>query len=285
MRKDEIKWSLSSILELSKLQKKLILSAIEALKVWGTLVYSTCTMTPEEDEEVLDYALQELWDAIEIVPWELPWLVSHNWQTAWQWTDYNKQVHNAQKIWPHTNDTEGFFVAKIIKKSATQIYETKPYYTAKTDEVVLKWKELKALFSHIQKRFDITTDIFKENLIVRKWNHLEIRTKQSKQFSQYAMIQNIWIPFWELIDNNFYFSFYAAQLFWKYAQNNIVELQNIEEAELFRTWKDLHIKEEQCQNCSSGQVIIRFENIILWASLLQDKLKLKNQVPRETIKI
>jgi len=59
MRKGKIKWSLDVIHELSSLQKRLISSALQALKIGGELVYSTCTMTPEEDELILDYIKKE----------------------------------------------------------------------------------------------------------------------------------------------------------------------------------------------------------------------------------
>ena len=285
MRKSEVKWSIEVIHDLAKLQKKLILSAIEALKVWGTLVYSTCTMTPEEDEAVLSYAKEALWDAIEIVSWTLPWLNSTTWVTHWQWSDYQKEVQNSQKIWPHINDTEGFFISKIIKKSPTNIYESLPYYQAKKDEVILKGKELKALYSQVSKRFWIDKNVFSDKHIVKKWNELEIRTKQAKQFSNYAMIQNMGIPLGTIIDNIFSFSFYAAQVFWEKASKNYIELQTPEEAENFRIWKDIKLTVHQCTESTPWQVIVRYDNIILGSSLLKKDLTLKNQVPRETIKI
>jgi len=284
-RKSEVKWSIEVIHDLAKLQKKLILSAIEALKVWGTLVYSTCTMTPEEDEAVLSYAKEALWDAIEIVSWTLPWLNSTTWVTHWQWSDYEKEVQNSQKIWPHINDTEGFFISKIIKKSPTNIYESLPYYQAKKDEVILKGKELKALYSQVSKRFWIDKNVFSDKHIVKKWNELEIRTKQAKQFSNYAMIQNMGIPLGTIIDNIFSFSFYAAQVFWEKASKNYIELQTPEEAENFRIWKDIKLTVHQCTESTPWQVIVRYDNIILGSSLLKKDLTLKNQVPRETIKI
>ena len=285
MRKDEVRWSMSVIEDLAKLQKRLIASAIEALKVWGTLVYSTCTMTPEEDEAVLHYAKEEFGDAIEIVPWELYWLESTPWMTEWQWTQYHDECKNSQKIWPHINDTEGFFIAKIIKNSPTQAFESLTYYEKKNEEIVLKWKELKASFGQINKRFWIDKELFLDTLIIKKWVDIEIRSKKSKAFSSLPMIQNMGIPFWEIQSNIFSFSFFSAQLFWKHASQNILELQDQEQAELFRTGKDIELKKEQFTHCSLGQVIIKYDGIILWASLLQKSGKLKNQVPRETIKI
>jgi 16S rRNA C967 or C1407 C5-methylase (RsmB/RsmF family) len=113
MRKDKFKWSLDIIDKLSTLQMKMILSALLSLKVWWELVYSTCTMTPEEDELIVDFVLNNFWDSIEIVDWNIEWLKTTPWITSWQWDELNKNCSKSKKIWPHHNDTEWFFYSKI----------------------------------------------------------------------------------------------------------------------------------------------------------------------------
>jgi 16S rRNA (cytosine1407-C5)-methyltransferase len=51
-------WSVAHIRRLASLQKQLILQAFQLLKPGGTLVYSTCTLAPEEDEMVIDWLLR-----------------------------------------------------------------------------------------------------------------------------------------------------------------------------------------------------------------------------------
>ncbi|MBP3201882.1 MAG: hypothetical protein J6M39_09575 [Lachnospiraceae bacterium] len=55
-------WSIELIKSCSKTQKKLIESAYHMLKSGGTLIYSTCTFSKEEDEEVIDYILNKYQD-------------------------------------------------------------------------------------------------------------------------------------------------------------------------------------------------------------------------------
>ena len=105
-------WNIKSIEFLSKLQKSLIASAIDSLKPDGILVYSTCTHAPEEDEEVLDFALKNFNVKIEKI--ELPLKTSEG-ITEWQGKKYSEQVKLAHRIYPHLSNTEGFFIAKLRK--------------------------------------------------------------------------------------------------------------------------------------------------------------------------
>ncbi|MDB5185824.1 MAG: RsmB/NOP family class SAM-dependent methyltransferase, partial [Candidatus Saccharibacteria bacterium] len=56
--KDLATWSVAHIKRLQQMQKKIITQAWQLLKPGGTLVYSTCTMAPEENEAVIDYLLR-----------------------------------------------------------------------------------------------------------------------------------------------------------------------------------------------------------------------------------
>lgn len=51
-------WSYSKVLSLSSLQKELILKAYSLLKPGGKMVYSTCSFSYEEDEEVIKFLLE-----------------------------------------------------------------------------------------------------------------------------------------------------------------------------------------------------------------------------------
>lgn len=52
-------WSLKKVKNLSKLQRWMLRSAVSATKIGGTIVYSTCTLSPEENEQVIDWILEK----------------------------------------------------------------------------------------------------------------------------------------------------------------------------------------------------------------------------------
>ena len=103
-------WNIKTIENLSKLQKSLIASAIEILKPNGELVYSTCTHAPEENEEVIDFALKNFNVKIEKI--NLPIKIRQG-ILKWKERGYLEEVKFSCRIYPQDNDTEGFFIAKF----------------------------------------------------------------------------------------------------------------------------------------------------------------------------
>lgn len=98
-------WSEKKVSELVKMQKKLFKSAIEALKPNGTMVYSTCTLNLAENEQILEWALEQF--NLKLLNIELELREIQQGQT--------ESTKQAIKILPSRN-TEGFFVAKLLKK-------------------------------------------------------------------------------------------------------------------------------------------------------------------------
>lgn len=101
-------WSTKTVQELSKLQKKLLKSAYEALKPGGTLVYSTCTINKQENEYILDWAINELGLKLAKIDLEIKDAIPGINEGL------NKSINKAIRILPSKN-MEGFFVAKFIK--------------------------------------------------------------------------------------------------------------------------------------------------------------------------
>ena len=101
--------------KLSDLQIQLLISWLKSLKVWGELVYSTCTTNVLENEYVVSEVLNEYWGKIELL--EIPLKEKSDWITTRRWIEI-LSLENAKKVsrlWPHVQRTWGFFIAKFRK--------------------------------------------------------------------------------------------------------------------------------------------------------------------------
>jgi NOL1/NOP2/sun family putative RNA methylase len=107
-------WSLSATKKVCTTQHILLDNAWPMLKKGGTLVYSTCSLEPEEDEAMVSHFLGKHPDA-DIEEITLP--INHKpGVTVWEGDNLDPRVAKTLRIWPQENDTEGFFVAKIVKR-------------------------------------------------------------------------------------------------------------------------------------------------------------------------
>ncbi len=101
-------------LDLQVLQIGLIKNALRLTKPGGVVVYSTCTYAPEENELVVQAALDDA-DAARLEKVCIPGLVECPGITQWNGKRLNDDLSCTARYYPHINDTGGFYVAKIIK--------------------------------------------------------------------------------------------------------------------------------------------------------------------------
>jgi len=106
-------WNPDMIRRLSITQKQLIETGFNLLKENGILVYSTCSLEPEENEEVVDFLLKKYENAkleeIKLNIKKTPAILE------FEDKKYSDELNKCLRIWPQDNDTEGFFVAKLRK--------------------------------------------------------------------------------------------------------------------------------------------------------------------------
>lgn len=106
------KRDLRGIQERALLQKELLKEAVKVLKKNSVLVYSTCTLEPEENELNIDWLLKK-YPGLELERVDVevgdPGLV----EVFGKKLDLS--ISKCRRLWPHKTGTQGFFIAKIRK--------------------------------------------------------------------------------------------------------------------------------------------------------------------------
>ncbi len=98
-------WTPKSVLKFQKLQKHLIETAANLLKPQGTLIYSTCTYSEEENEAQIRFLLKNFNMELREFPVPEPW----NWQ----------KTFGGFRLYPHKIKGEGFFISVLRKNGST----------------------------------------------------------------------------------------------------------------------------------------------------------------------
>lgn len=118
------------LISLSEMQKELVFNAAEMLKPGGTLVYSTCSIEPEENREVIQWLLSERND---LIPFDLTPLINQKLLDAWFPESRQAGDHRGEReafvgltreslregfvqFLPSRHGVSGFFVCRLTKR-------------------------------------------------------------------------------------------------------------------------------------------------------------------------
>lgn len=111
-------WSLKKVRDLALLQRFLLRSAISATKKGGTIVYSTCTLSPEENEEILEWVMNKDQNVVSVESIDMPNLPAARPLTSWAGKTFSPKIGHALRIYP-SETMEGFFIVKLLKRKSS----------------------------------------------------------------------------------------------------------------------------------------------------------------------
>ena len=109
-------WSPALVERKSELQMKLIAKTFMLLKNGGEMVYSTCSLGPEENEAVVQSVLSK--GKAELMPIKIKGFETRKGLVEYNGNAFGKEMEKAVRIYPQDNDSQAFFFAKI-RKTAT----------------------------------------------------------------------------------------------------------------------------------------------------------------------
>lgn len=165
-RKDTSVLSRSSVgasLKIARIQTALLRKAVQLCRPGGRIVYATCTFAAEENELVVDAILRESGDGLRLRPSAVPGLIASPGLTEWQGKSLHPDLHHASRIWPHQNDTGGFFVAVLEKVGGER-------YSMDGDRMIQPGDSASdSLLAEVVERFGMETAVF-ANLAIIPWS-------------------------------------------------------------------------------------------------------------------
>jgi 16S rRNA (cytosine1407-C5)-methyltransferase len=153
--------SIENIEKMARLQYQLLESAIDSAKIGGRIVYSTCTLAPEENEGVIAQIIERFEGKVEVVdPRTLDIVPEGTWDKAIE--DSIKAQHAfgikgdmpLLRLWPQTFNTEGFFCAVLIKKERTR--DVEPVEWRKFQEQYIGKRNMQEIVAQLENRFGST---------------------------------------------------------------------------------------------------------------------------------
>lgn len=182
-------WNIKNIRTIAKLQFALVEAALRTLKVWGEVVFSTCTLNRLENEWVLDKIAKKYSEYIEF--------------------ENIEEGKLNRRLWPHKDKTGGFFVAKIRKIKS--LPENGRELKAPNNSIErFSRKEEKAIVSKVKEMFEI--DI--SNMFFYKyWSEVYVANRNFGDLLDKLFFFKVGAKIWEYINNDFKPDFHLGTIF------------------------------------------------------------------------
>jgi len=272
-KKEEVTnwWNSNQMQKIANLQLRLLIAAIKMAKVGGEIIYSTCSLTLEENELVLDTILKKY--PVELDEIKLP-VDSEPAKTVYKGTPLNPEISKARRIIPWNINSEGFFVAKLIKTDITDKKERDIPVKRKSNFSFAKAKEIKKYLGHIEEWFGIEEGVLNNYKYILRGK--DIFYVNSEWYAEtLSPFNRIGTKFGNIDSRGFaHLHTQSAQNLSQYFTQNVVELESYEHLKTYLEGGT--IKTFQLER---GQKVVKFNGYTLGTAIATTE-GLKSQFPR-----
>lgn len=277
IRKDHDAISLStdsSVEHLANIQKALLVSACMAVKPEGFVVYSTCTLTVEENEAIIAYIFEKFPNVFELREPDFSWAKKAVEESVIVQNATSTVLGPMLRLWPQTYNTEGFFSAVLYKKQSIVPYKKGDALHRR--ERPLSASEVRKVTSDILEQFG--TNFLRPNESLSEWEGI---LYASTTYAQDLPLPNrnysLGVPYAKLLRNN------RARLLNTIAvirgqesQKNVVHIQQ-DEANALLSGENI-----SCASNLNGDVVLLYNTHCLGIGVAHDGM-MKNTIDRELI--
>lgn len=254
--------------------------AIQLCKPGGRIVYSTCTFAPEENEGVVTAILNKFSDQVRIKPIVLPGWTWSNGLSGWQGESFHPDVAHTMRVWPHQNDSGGFYVA-VFEKYAS---DGSACHVA---EAPLENKgDLDFYLQELQQRYQFSDDLLTQFALQQASNRGIYMINKQHALPTALSKDSSGLIFMKTRTRFPKLSTGAAMILGQHAKRNVVRLSETQFQHYLKR-EECVLSTEQVQGCSeTGFVIVMFAGHIaglgLYLSAHHDKPpRLQSLFPKE----
>jgi len=271
VRKDKYamkNWSQAAIYDISNMQSGLIESAFNALKPSGILIYSTCTLSHEENHNILSELTVKYPNSVTFLSLE------NLFEDASKALTKEGFLH----IWPQIYDSEGFFVAALQKTQSTASPNTKKR-PAKLPFSKANSQEQQDLFNYFNTQFSISNI---EGSLYKRDQEFWLFPTEIEPIMDKIRFSRLGIKIAEQFGKGRKTGFKTmhefARTFGDQSKSNKIEI-SAEQANDFYQGKD--IREVETNN-ATGEVLVSYrDNVIGIGKVVSNRIK--NNLPRDLI--
>jgi len=265
-------WTEKSVARISDTQLRILISAIKTAKVGAEIVYSTCTLTIEENELILNTILKKY--PVELKEIDLP-LPSHPALTEFEGEQLNPQIKHARRIIPWEVGSEGFFVAKLVKIDSTEPVSKEERIEPRSIKLVnANHRDVKDYIQYVSEYYGIPANELNKYRYILKSRDIGF-VNSNWTFTDPDIFLRIGTKFGSIDKNGrCYLNSIAIQTLAPYITNNLVELQTDEQLKTYMTGGVI----KSITNLLSSQ-IVKYKNYFLGTAVGTTE-GLKSQYPR-----
>ncbi|PKF61145.1 16S rRNA (cytosine(1407)-C(5))-methyltransferase RsmF [Psychromonas sp. psych-6C06] len=272
IRKDKLamkNWSQIAIEDIASMQQGLIESAFQALKVDGVLIYSTCTLSLEENQNICTHLQTKYPDSVEFL----------SLGSLYEGAEKVITAEGFLHIWPQVYDSEGFFVAAIRKIAKVEVSHAKKRLGKIPFIRPTRQKEAQ-LYSYFSKQFGIENI---DGMLYQRDKEFWLFPDNIKPFINEIRFSRLGIKIAEEFGNlrkvGFKTQHEFVTTFGQLATKNIIEL-TAQQAQSF--YQGVDIRDINTSK-ATGEALASYRGVIIGLGKGLNN-RFKNNLPRELIR-
>ncbi|RLA03020.1 MAG: 16S rRNA (cytosine(1407)-C(5))-methyltransferase RsmF [Gammaproteobacteria bacterium] len=282
-------WSLNAIETISQVQKQLLLAAWKMLKPGGRMIYSTCTLSREENQQVIESLQSDILSEMTIVS-----LAALFPEALFPEAKRAITKEGFLQVWPEIFDCEGFFVA-CIEKSTSAIVESAPVLQNQSPFKPLTGKTITLIEDYYQQHFGFDMSDLSNRLRIRDSHHEQqiwLFPEQGDRLRQALKLQRSGIRICDLISSR-QGPLIKTQHEFVISYGNALKSQTVEldSCQAESCCRGENIQLQEADQLKKGEVVMLYQGYPLGLAKAlpaqkkqQQKITLKNNLPRDLLR-